>query len=78
LTLTISVYGTKVLLKIANLFLNENEYSVNRNTVLEQMKSFYKANMKVEEIDQKYQNKDSIVYNYTWHFTQDVKDRERI
>jgi hypothetical protein len=41
------------------------------------MKSFAKDMNVFEEIDLKYQNKDSIVYNYTWHFTQDVKATEK-
>jgi hypothetical protein len=40
------------------------------------MKSFAKDMNVFEEIDLKYQNKDSIVYN-TWHFTQDVKATEK-
>jgi hypothetical protein len=40
-------------------------------------KSFAKDMNVFEEIDLKYQNKDSIVYNYTWHFTQDVKATEK-
>jgi len=57
--------------------LDEKEYLANKKSVLEQMKSFT-TDMKVfEEIDIKYQNKDSIVYSYMWHFTQDIKATEK-
>jgi hypothetical protein len=42
------------------------------------MKVFAKDMKFFEEIDRNIKTKDSIVYNYTWHFTQDVKaNRER-
>ncbi|RTY83116.1 TlpA family protein disulfide reductase [Flavobacterium sp. ZB4P23] len=76
--LTFSVHAQKAKY-YANpkVILNEKEYLANRNTVLEQMKSFAKDMKVFEEIDLKYQNKDSIVYNYMWHFTQDVKATEK-
>jgi cytochrome c biogenesis protein CcmG/thiol:disulfide interchange protein DsbE len=76
--LTFSVHAQKAKY-YANpkIILNEKEYLANRNTVLEKMKSFAKDMKVFEEIDLKYQNKDSIVYNYMWHFTQDVKATEK-